>query len=107
MIIAIRQILKITWKSIVLKTAAEVHAFEGSGHYAFWEESEEFNAALQRCREWQEAHAALQRRAAELEGLLLDADKRRVEAGKRAAEVRAWRAQPGLQEHLAPVLLRP
>ena len=65
------------------------------------------NAALQRCREWQEAHAALQRRAAELEGLLLDADKRRVEAGKRAAEVRAWRAQPGLQEHLAPVLLRP
>ena len=38
--------LKIAWKSRVLNTAAEVHAFEGSGHYAFWEESDEFNAAL-------------------------------------------------------------
>ena len=58
------------------------------GHFRHGHSAEEFGAVLQRCREWQEAHAAQQQRGAELEDLLLAADKRRATAERHAGEVR-------------------
>ena len=60
----------------------------GSSSYRHGHSAEEFGAVLQRCREWQEAHSLSQQRGAELEDLLLAADKRRATAERRAGEVR-------------------